>query len=64
MRIKNKKAVMAEDTHLGSLEMVRRLLGAIHKLRHTLREWEGVDEVRHCVTRGGGPKICDITFQK
>ena len=26
----------------------------IHKLRHTLRGVEGVDEVWHCVTRGGG----------
>ena len=29
-------------------------LGGIHKLRHTLRGAEGVDEVRHCVTRWGG----------
>ena len=28
--------------------------GGIHKLRHTLRGAEEVDEVLHCVTRGGG----------
>ena len=40
-------------------------LGGIHKLRHTLRGAEGVDEVWHCVTREGrDPKFCDITFQK
>ena len=27
-------------------------LGGIHKLRYTLREAEGVDEVWHCGTRG------------
>ena len=39
------------------------MIGAIHKLRHTLRGAEGVDEVWHCVTRGD-PKYYDITFQK
>ena len=37
-------------------------LGAIHKLRHTLRG--GVDEVTLCDKGGRDPKFCDITFKK
>ena len=29
------------------------VLGGIHKVRHTLGGAQGIDEVRHCVTRGG-----------
>ena len=40
-------------------------LGAIHKLRHTLRRGGGRRSVTLC-DKGGGrdSKFCDITFQK
>ena len=37
--------------------------GGIHKLRHTLKGVEGVDEVTLCDNgEARDPKFCDITF--